>query len=481
MTAKAAYTIGLARMRRVRSSVVAAIALVILLAALATAIVLSHDQARSQIDSSFELRGTSSARFVATYVDQQASRQREVARRALAASTVDPARFKLIVGALGSGAATLRDDRGRALDSIPPATSAVAAPIAAQPRPTPADDGGVSISGVIFAPDGSAGTAIATPFSSATGQRTLTVDYPGAELGLDALVDHVISYPEHEVFVVDSAGRVLAASPRTLAETLSGVDPHLAGAIARASHGEIQGAREPSAFTATPIPGTAWRLLIAVPNSRLYASITGWTQLIPWLVFALVTVLGALLVALFARSLADRSRLTALSAAMERTAQTDSLTGLYNRRALTEQLTRSSARARRHDEPLSVLMIDLDRFKQINDTFGHEAGDQVLCTIADCLRDVLRADDIYGRWGGDEFLVALPKTGSNGAEVTAERLRATAAAIKLADIGLPDGVQISVGVACGVHASQHDLVREADLALYRAKAMLAPTGELAPR
>ena len=115
-------------------------------------------------------------------------------------------------------------------------------------------------------------------------------------------------------------------------------------------------------------------------------------------------------------------------------------------------------------------MIDLDRFKQTNDTFGHDAGDQVLCTIADCMREVLRADDIYGRWGGDEFLVALPKTDNDGAHVTASRLRDAAARIDLHAIGLPDGVQLSVGVATGTQTSPHDLVREADLELYRAKA-----------
>jgi diguanylate cyclase (GGDEF)-like protein len=211
-------------------------------------------------------------------------------------------------------------------------------------------------------------------------------------------------------------------------------------------------------------------VVIAVPDSRLFASVAGWTRYIPWLILALVTMLGVLILALFARSLADRARLTILSATMERTAQTDSLTDLYNRRALTEQLTRAAARARRHEEPLSVLMIDLDRFKQTNDSFGHDAGDQVLCTIADCMREVLRADDIYGRWGGDEFLVALPKTNGEGARATAARLRDAAARIRLADIGLSDGVSLSVGVATGTHTSPHDLVREADLELYRSKA-----------
>ena len=208
-----------------------------------------------------------------------------------------------------------------------------------------------------------------------------------------------------------------------------------------------------------------------MPDSHLYNSITGWSHVVPWLVFALVTLLGVLLIALLSRSLADRARLTTLSATMRRTAQTDSLTGLYNRRALTEQLTRAAARARRHEEPLSVLMIDLDRFKQTNDSFGHEAGDQVLCTVADCLREVLRVDDIYGRWGGDEFLVALPVTDERG-----RRSRPPSACARrprrsiCTSIGLPHGVPLSIGVACGTHTSPIELIRQADLALYRAKA-----------
>jgi diguanylate cyclase (GGDEF)-like protein len=485
MMAKSAYTIGLAQMRRVRSSVVAAIALLILLGALTTGIVVTQQQTKSRLLASFGLRGTTSARFVSTYISEQASREQSAARQFLATPRPSIANFKLVAATLGSSTAVLLDNAGRVLDTVPAQPLLRRAAIASDyPHLTAAEQGSVAVSGIISSPvDGQPVTAIAVPYPSHSGRRVLSADYPASSLALNALVDHTISYPQHEVLLVDSSDRLIAASPRSLGTMLGEVDPALARAAKHSSRGPIPGAHKAMTFTSAKVPGTSWRLLIAVPNSRLYASISGWTRYIPWLVLVLVSVLGALLVALFARSLADRSRLTALSAAMERTAQTDSLTGLYNRRALSEQLMRASARARRHDEPLSVLMIDLDRFKQTNDTFGHEAGDQVLCTIADCLRDVLRADDIYGRWGGDEFLVALPKTGSHGAEVTAERLRTTAAKIKLADIGLPDGVQMSVGVACGVHASQHDLVREADLALYRAKAMIAPpaTGELASR
>jgi diguanylate cyclase (GGDEF)-like protein len=86
------------------------------------------------------------------------------------------------------------------------------------------------------------------------------------------------------------------------------------------------------------------------------------------------------------------------------------------------------------------------------------------------MRDVLRVDDIFGRWGGDEFLVALPVTDAAGAEVTAGRLREAAAAVDLESIGLEHGVPLSIGVACGTHTSPIELIREADLALYRAKA-----------
>jgi diguanylate cyclase (GGDEF)-like protein len=86
------------------------------------------------------------------------------------------------------------------------------------------------------------------------------------------------------------------------------------------------------------------------------------------------------------------------------------------------------------------------------------------------LREALRTEDIYGRWGGDEFLVVLPQTDSSGAAATAERLRAAALALELAEVGLPGGISLCVGAATGVHTNPHDLVREADLALYEGKA-----------
>ncbi|HLH13302.1 MAG TPA: GGDEF domain-containing protein [Solirubrobacteraceae bacterium] len=300
---------------------------------------------------------------------------------------------------------------------------------------------------------------------------------------LAAIVEHTISYREHHVYLVSSGGRLIAASPASGAPTIAQADPALARAAARAAGGPLPGARVASTFTVARVAGTPWRLLVAVPDSHLYESIAGSTELVPWLVFSLVSVLGVLLVGLLARSHADRVRLEELSERFERTARTDALTGLLNRRALGDALARASAHARRHDEPLSVLMIDLDRFKETNDRFGHDAGDRVLRELARCMRETLRGEDAYGRWGGDEFMVLLPGGDEREARAVAERLYGAAGAVDVRDIGLHTGVPMSVGAATarGAHVTPDELVRLADEDLYRVKSARREPARRSPR
>jgi diguanylate cyclase (GGDEF)-like protein len=439
---------------------------------MATAIALSQQQSKAHLRGNFRLRGTTSATFVATYLAEQAARERQAGREFLSADHVSDVRFRIVAAAFGGSAAVLLDRRGRLLNVLPAKPSLIGQPIADRyANLAAAERGGVGVSNVVAAAaKGVPVVAVAVPFATLHGRRVFSAAYPASGSALTALVDHTISYREHHVYLVDGTGRLLAASPRTKAGTLAAADPPLTRAAERSSLGSVTGAGTSTTFTVAPVPGTPWRLLIAIPDNRLYASITGATLIVPWVVFVLVTVLGALLVALFGRSLADRARLALLSSTLETTARTDLLTGLFNRRALTESLTRVAASARRRVEPLSVLMIDLDRFKETNDGFGHEAGDRVLCAVADCMRDVVRADDVFGRWGGDEFLVVLPSTDDAGARKVARRIREAAAGVDLSDIGLDHGVPLSAGSATGVHTSPQDLVRAADLALYKAKA-----------
>jgi diguanylate cyclase (GGDEF)-like protein len=154
---------------------------------------------------------------------------------------------------------------------------------------------------------------------------------------------------------------------------------------------------------------------------------------------------------------------------LDSVSRTDSLTGLGNRRQLEADLHTLTSVARRHDQPFSVALVDVDHFKAVNDTYGHSAGDQVLREIANRLQDTMRVEDSAGRWGGEEFLLLLPMTDLPGATVVGERLRERIAG---ASIVIGDGshidVRISVGVATGVDVP--DVLLRADAALYRAKA-----------
>lgn len=160
--------------------------------------------------------------------------------------------------------------------------------------------------------------------------------------------------------------------------------------------------------------------------------------------------------------------------AIRRQVVTDHLTGLYNRRYFMNRAGEEIERSLRHQEPLSVLMVDIDHFKQFNDTYGHATGDRVLQTVARAMKDVLRKPDICARHGGEEFAVLLPSTPGDAAYFVADRIRRTLGGTRYTGLGLPPeaNVTISVGVAtCPRDATVLDELMElADKALYRAKA-----------
>lgn len=158
------------------------------------------------------------------------------------------------------------------------------------------------------------------------------------------------------------------------------------------------------------------------------------------------------------------------NAELDRMSRVDALTGLFNRRHLEEELDRQSSTARRDGTPLALLLLDIDHFKSVNDTYGHPAGDVVLQEFGRRLRGHLRAGDVAGRWGGEEFLVVLPRTDLPGALVVAERIRSTTCREPVTAAGLPILVTVSGGCAAGPLDDPADLVSGADAALYEAKA-----------
>lgn len=160
-----------------------------------------------------------------------------------------------------------------------------------------------------------------------------------------------------------------------------------------------------------------------------------------------------------------------LEAELRRWAETDPLTGCANRRHFEARGRDEIARADRYGRRLSLVMLDIDRFKAINDTHGHAVGDRVIVTIAGVCAGVLReASDLLGRHGGEEFVILLPETGRDGALALAERLRGAVREARVPSAGGDIAVTVSIGVAeHGRGGSLHDLIRRADAALYAAK------------
>ncbi|MDH7497382.1 MAG: GGDEF domain-containing protein [Syntrophomonadaceae bacterium] len=205
-----------------------------------------------------------------------------------------------------------------------------------------------------------------------------------------------------------------------------------------------------------------------------------WTALGPWLAADLA--LAVLLSWLLVRVLTGRIRreMALASHALSKDnrvlmslACRDSLTGLYNMAYFRERLKERVLLSVVEQSPLSLLMLDLDRFKQCNDTLGHPFGDRVLKDIAAILGENTRSSDVVARYGGDEFAIILPETGIQNAGLVAERIRAAVEQYAQRSLSqqLPEAVGISIGVATFERGttSADDLLKAADQALYRAK------------
>lgn len=214
----------------------------------------------------------------------------------------------------------------------------------------------------------------------------------------------------------------------------------------------------------------AWGLLEAFTIATAASLLITDTEP-PLLYFGLPLAMVAAAI-LLALGTADRLReqRRALSDA-EKRAQTDSLTGVLNRRSLLERLEAACARAQARDLPISLLFIDLDHFKAINDQFGHRAGDTCLIAVIEPIQAELRQSDVIGRYGGEEFVVILSSADANAAHAIAERIRRRVADLRVAGFGAPIQLTCSIGIAAsdllGIWGEQ--LINSADEAVYAAK------------
>ena len=260
-------------------------------------------------------------------------------------------------------------------------------------------------------------------------------------------------------------------------------------------------------------PFTAWRLLVSMdPSVRPAARAVGITYLF-WACFCLFRAVWtfvspnpadpiygdpvqeiATLVAIIVAASASQGYLwmagMRLEAELFRQSRHDPLTGVMNRRGAWEVADVEVARALRHERPLSVLQLDLDRFKALNDRHGHAAGDHALVALTDRVQSLLRRSDLLARAGGEEFIVLLPETGREEALAVAERIRSSVERLQIPHEGGAVGLTVSIGVATlGEDAhSWEPLLAAADTALYLAKSngrnrveVAATTAQIAER
>lgn len=159
-----------------------------------------------------------------------------------------------------------------------------------------------------------------------------------------------------------------------------------------------------------------------------------------------------------------------LNRELERQAMVDPLTGVSNRRTLNARVAEAIALAQRHDRPLALLLVDADHFKHVNDTHGHQAGDDALKVLAATLQAQLRGEDLFGRLGGEEFVIVLPESVEAAANATAERLRRAVEAVAFMPRGQAWPLRVSIGFAMRRPTDDFTtLLRRADLAMYAAK------------
>ena len=295
-------------------------------------------------------------------------------------------------------------------------------------------------------------------------------DYTGRLLGVTGVGIEMEGFSEflekkqkkynRRIFFVDKEGMVQAHSKRTLIEQVSiyekpGINK-IAGKILREESKPVDAVYESGdgnvLVTSRYIQEMDWFLIVEQDEDAILVSAKRnllRTLLIGFFASVIIITLTAVTINYFHKRL-------------EQMAVTDKLTGTANRRELEKQFERAVARHIRHNVSLSVMIIDIDRFKEINDTEGHLEGDRILTGLAETVRENIRPDDLFARWGGDEFVLLLESEGEEAAAM-AERLRKA-----LREKQFP--VSLSIGIAPYAEGDTlDDAVKKADKALYTSK------------
>ena len=436
----------------------------------------SQAAARKSVDARFTSQAVLAAKFIGTYATELTSREALVAASTLGGADPTGA-FEANIAAFGFENGTLLDSSGRALAVWPVTPGLIGTNFGSQFAPLQrALLGYVVVSDVAaMSPTTPPIVGFAIPFDTAFGRRVFSGAYLISSTPLAAFLDDSTTLQSAQLYLTDSTGVVFATNNSTqpsTVQTLTQLNPALGGAATKTTTGSYLSGSTLYSYVKAAIPGTPWSYVIAAPTSGVYATVDGSAHWLPWLILGGLSLLIVFAAWLTIRLLAGRRHLADLNTRLAILARTDKLTGLSNRLHLTEELEQLLTDARGLGFPVCVLMIDVDHFKDLNDTYGHRAGDVALRHVAHRLNTSLRNGDLLARWGGEEFLAVLPDTDMTQGMVVAERLCNLVAGtpIEVGEDGGLVAIHTSVGIAEYADDTVDTLVDRADLGLYEAKA-----------
>jgi diguanylate cyclase (GGDEF)-like protein len=470
---------------RTRAVVMLAVALgwIVVMVALGEMLASSQAHARRDVALKLTARTQAGAEFSSLYVKDILAREREQAASWL--KVARPSRLSLARAgeALGFSAALLVDGNGQVLQMAPARPGFMGVTITGlDPYLTPTLAGSAVVSNVVQSATGLPVVATAVPFRTPSGLRVLSGSFDVSTSPLGAYMRHVIIVPGRRVYLVDASSNLIASSRGSVTggETLAHPERRLARLVEIQPSGSYSSADGHQFFVSAGIAGTPWRLVVVVPEAQLYVSVNGASKWLAWVALAGLSLAGLLINIMGLRLLRSRTRLASLNADLHRLARVDVLTGLRNRRDIEDTLLSALSAARRRHSSLAVLLVDIDHFKRVNDTHGHQAGDAVLTATGQALEMALRTEDSVGRWGGEEFLVVLPDTDAHGAMIIAERLRAHAAKPGSGPADPRHAITVTIGAASWQSGGMDDLINRADHALYAGKAAGRNNVQLSP-
>lgn len=428
---------------------------------------------REAVAQRFESRIQLGSEFVSLYVQDLFRREHAQATSQLAGRRVTAQAFTRAVAGTGVSAAVLLDHNGRLLAVVPAKPELLGRVMThkyAHLRAAVA--GHEAVSNVVLSAARSLPVVgLADPYPTAAGRRVFSGAYVVSKTPLGVYLKQLIPRPDSHVYLVDAAGRVIAGSGSDgrHVTTLASVDPPLAAATRRVAGTPYDTGRGSSESVASPVRGTPWRIVASIPDAQLYATVDGSVRWVDWVALGGFGVAGIAIILMLSGLARGRRRLARFNRELNRLAHVDPLTGLKNRRTIDETLREAVSVVRRHGSQLSILMIDIDHFKPINDRLGHGAGDIALRHVARVLETTVRTEDVLARWGGEEFLVILPATDEAGAAMLAERLRQAVEDNQPEITRSEFPITITIGVAEYDSGTVEELVTRADAALYVGK------------